>query len=338
MLLLLLAAAALGRAAALADARHVRGHAPADGVLAAGNARDALRLADKADAPAAHLPLTVAGDKDDALVAAAHLSLARAEAAVEHSSQALAGKAAAPRFSSAAGGAAGAGAGAVAVVGATQTQLGDPISAISLTLKSLAFVMNQASAHMESQTQLKKETGDKFVGKIAAALAVDGDKLTAAYQALLADVGTRVSDSVRDVAEAVVYNLCADNALAVASSIRINKTEQLSNAALTYAGGDDIVNNFEAARLRASASGATEDDKLELKRKLFVLGAWGGGGAAGEKRARRAWGRGARCARRAHSLPAPRRHSLPPPQCAWTSRCRRARWQTPRTYRTSSSR
>jgi hypothetical protein len=40
------------------------------------------------------------------------LSLARAEAAVEHSSQALPGKAAAPRFSSAAGGAAGAGAGA----------------------------------------------------------------------------------------------------------------------------------------------------------------------------------------------------------------------------------
>ncbi len=308
MKLLLLAAAALGRAAALADV--LRGHAPADGVLAAGDTQAATALA---------------GGKDE--VAAAHLALARAEAALELSSQVLPGEGAAPRFSAAAGRASGAG--AVAVVGGHGggAALGDPVSAISLTLKSLAFVMNQASAHMEAQTLLKKETGDKYVGKIAAALAVDGDKLSAAYQALLADVGTRMSDSVRDVAEAVMFNLCADNALAVASSIKINATEQLANAALTYAGGDDIVENFKAAFLKASASGATEDDKLELKRKLFVLGAWRDGGC--EQQSRMA------CARAAPTLCPP---PILPAQCAWTLRCRRARWLTPRTILTSSSR
>ena len=70
----------------------------------------------------------------------------------------------------------------------------------------------------------------------------------------------------------------------MASSIKINATEQLANAALTYAGGDDIVENFKAAFLKASASGATEDDKLELKRKLFVLGAWRDGGVGASSR------------------------------------------------------
>ena len=72
---------------------------------------------------------------------------------------------------------------------------------VSLTLKSMAMVMNVASQHIEAQTALKKSSADRYVGEIAAALAADGESLAAAYKNILGDVGTRVTDSVRDIAQ-----------------------------------------------------------------------------------------------------------------------------------------
>lgn len=148
----------------------------------------------------------------------------------------------------------------------------EPITAISLTLKSLSFVMNQASEHLEAQTALKRQTSDQYVGRIASSLAIEGDKLSVAYKGLLVDIGSRVSDSIRDVAEAVIFDLCTVNAIAVADSVVFNDTEAVINKAVTFDSAKWFVSELKAALTKAKASGATDADKLELKKSLFRLG------------------------------------------------------------------
>jgi len=116
---------------------------------------------------------------------------------------------------------------------------------------------------------------------MAAELAVEGNKISSAYSFLLHDVGTRLADSVRDVAESVIYNLCLSDARKVAEGIVINSTERASNKNLKFVyDSDGIVSEFEserAAALAAEAQAAAKGEHLsgqhlvKLKQALYKL-------------------------------------------------------------------
>ena len=97
-------------------------------------------------------PATGVVDQEDAAVAAARLAVAKAEALLARSGG---GAATPPRFAEHGE--------AVAVVSAQsgEARAVDPVSAVTLALKSVAFVMDKASDYYEGQTALMTEASDR---------------------------------------------------------------------------------------------------------------------------------------------------------------------------------
>jgi hypothetical protein len=110
---------------------------------------------------------------------------------------------------------------------------------------------------------------------MAASLAVEGNKISSAFSFLLHDVGTRLADSVRDVAESVMYNLCLDDVLKVAESIVIDPAARERNNKLAFVyDSDSIVSGFEQA-LAAVKANPSDASSVALKQALYKLGELG---------------------------------------------------------------
>lgn len=115
---------------------------------------------------------------------------------------------------------------------------------------------------------------------MAASLAEEGNRLSAAYSFLLHDVGSRISDSLRDIAESIFYNLCLDDAFTVATSVNIDEVRdgtsiRAHNKELKERvfDSDTVTERFVTARKSAQTT-PSDGNKLELKQALYKLGAF----------------------------------------------------------------